>query len=170
MIELRSLPAESGCLPTGVHTILHASELFAIGRANLAELGAKGAHPVVELALVREEIGGNGAERRAIVHEAKVLRAAVFAAELETVGHRRRKAFGMASTERFHASAYLAAESIARLHGKRCNQPATSSVPLAPVVAQEQRYGPCRPFSPANGQVTSSKVVLRRPGVLPDAS
>lgn len=98
---------------------LQLTKPLAVLGADVADIRAERADAGVKLTLVREKIGGRGADRRAVEHQADVLRPRVFAAEFEAVRHHRRQTGGMAARERFHARVHLSAEPVGNFrHGK----------------------------------------------------
>lgn len=102
-------------MPAGFDTLFHLPQLLAIFRADFAHVGAQRAGAVVKLALVREQIGSRGTDRRAIEHQPDVLRTNVVAAEFKAMRHHHGKAGRVTARERFHARVHLPAEPISNV-------------------------------------------------------
>jgi hypothetical protein len=115
VLEACRFPAELRAMAACSDTILHLSEPLAVLRANLADISAQGTNAVVELALVRKEVGGRRANRGTIEHQADVLRPGVFAAKLEAVRHHHREAGRVALCQRVHARVDLVTEPVGNL-------------------------------------------------------
>jgi len=116
MIEARRFRAEGRALAADLYARFHLAEPLAIRRAYLADVGAQGADAVVELALVREQIGGRGTDHRAVQHQPDVLRPRVLAAELKAMRHHHGQAGRMAARERLHGRVHLPAEPVGNVH------------------------------------------------------
>jgi hypothetical protein len=94
-------------------------EPLAILCANLADISAQGTNAIVELALVRKEIGGRGADRGAIEHQPDVLWPDMFAAKLEAVRHHHREAGRVALCQRVHARVHLTTEPVGNFRHRK---------------------------------------------------
>src|SRR6185312_3496902 len=92
--------------------ILHAVEPCTVRGAFTAHGGAEPAELAVELAFVQHEIGGGGADRRAIDHQPEMRRRHMLSTRLKAMCHRQAEAHFLAVQTRVDAGRHFLAEGV----------------------------------------------------------